>query len=168
MDDNSTEFSLCTFNILAPCYKRMSGSRESSMPNLWVPRIHAILKFLLLHKPTVIAIQEFWFDYQFYQEFVEPISRYYYVYTVQRPSSPDGVALLVKKSSSLTVVGYAPLYYMDVGRRVALMLHVCTSPSCGHGGGSSERTSLEDMATFNRDRDWRLDSLGLPYIYIYL
>ena len=48
IEEKRNEFTLCTFNILAPCYKRLSNEsdRESFHETQWKDRHLSIIKLL--------------------------------------------------------------------------------------------------------------------------
>ncbi len=70
------QFSLCTFNVLAPCYKETdNGDEESHQPKVWRARHLQIVKFLLeiTPRPTVLVLQEFWSDSDFQALYTHPV-----------------------------------------------------------------------------------------------
>ena len=61
IEEKRNEFTLCTFNILAPCYKRLSNEsdRESFYETQWKDRHLSIIKLLQSLEIDVICLQEF-------------------------------------------------------------------------------------------------------------
>ena len=58
----SLQFSVGTFNILAPCYNNLSGGIiESSKEILYLPRINQIIDTLEEIDADMMCLQEFWF-----------------------------------------------------------------------------------------------------------
>ena len=58
----TSNLSVCTFNILAPCYKRLSpeNDRESAYESIWRSRHLSIINLLQSLQPHLICLQEFW------------------------------------------------------------------------------------------------------------
>lgn len=87
---------IVTFNLLAPCYKRMSTRnavgrrhRESHDPKVWAPRADLTFNFfkeVIIPNASIIALQEFWLGNQEYKRmFLNEFERQgYSVHTVQR------------------------------------------------------------------------------------
>lgn len=122
---------VCTFNLLAPCYKRLapgSGSkykRESQDAALWQERVDATAQFLqqqVLPHVDVLGLQEYWFEQEFEQRFAQAIGPDFEIRTHRRVGDKaDGVAFVLRKSrfEMLAEKGY-PL--TKIGSRVALSL----------------------------------------------
>lgn len=106
-------FTLLTFNLLAPCYKRLytpTGSerrdRERHHEPLWTTRLDSLLDLLLSisPRPDVIALQEVWFHPAYLYRLEAALSPYYSFHYAKRPGSKeDGLATLVL-NSSMTIV----------------------------------------------------------------
>ncbi|KAJ6249096.1 hypothetical protein M0813_01695 [Anaeramoeba flamelloides] len=111
-----------TFNILAPCYKRLSLGRESSKPNLWKSRQTNILDLLSSTKSDILCLQEIWFDPFFLKETKEKFSGYQGI-EVRRPNRMDGLGIFVNKST-YNLVDFESLTLNGQGYRVALLAHV--------------------------------------------
>ena len=64
---------MCTFNVLAPCYKRLSSEndRESSYESLWKQRHLSIINLLKSLEINLICLQEFWLDEQSFIDLYE-------------------------------------------------------------------------------------------------
>lgn len=94
---------LLTFNLLAPPYKRLNTpqEREAFYPDLYTPRLNALLSLLLslTPSPDVICLQEVWFHPAFQQLFMTRLSPHFHIFLAQRPDKPDGLALLVRRHS---------------------------------------------------------------------
>ncbi|CAF1104548.1 unnamed protein product [Adineta steineri] len=120
-------FSVCTFNILAPCYKRLSSEtdRESAYDNLWQTRHSSIIELLQSLESNIICLQEFWLKSSvFTQLYKSNLSSKYNFYTLQRTGSlDDGLAILVD-SNHIKVIDKCELILNDIGNRVGLLLHM--------------------------------------------
>ena len=87
---------IVSFNLLAPCYKRMETRtsagrrhRESHETKVWMPRAELTLSFFrreILPNSTIVALQEFWMgNNEYKQMFIDEFERQgYYVTTLQR------------------------------------------------------------------------------------
>lgn len=105
------QLSVLTFNLLAPCYKRLfspSGQersdREQHHSQLWNDRLDKILSLLdsVSPAPDVIALQELWFHPPFLTRLKDALSSRYHVFTAKRPSPKnDGLATLIRKNHPL-------------------------------------------------------------------
>lgn len=101
--------SILTFNILAPCYKRLHNpngterlDREDVHPTLWTPRLDAILNLLLslTPAPDIIALQEVWFHRGFLSHLTNILSPHFHIFLAQRlKGKMDGLAILVRRLS---------------------------------------------------------------------
>lgn len=56
------QFSVCTFNILAPCYNISSGLLESSNEEVYSQRKNQIINEIQEIDADCMCLQEFWFD----------------------------------------------------------------------------------------------------------
>lgn len=127
-DEKRKTFSLCTFNILAPCYKRLSNEydRESSYENKWKSRHLSIIKLLQTLEIDLICFQEFWLDENdfrlFYESHFNETHSFYYVQRTHELN--DGLAIFLNKTSPLKYHRQKNLYLNDVGNRVGLLLHL--------------------------------------------
>jgi mRNA deadenylase 3'-5' endonuclease subunit Ccr4 len=128
------EFSLVTFNMLAPCYKRIaretSGAgrreRESDRSLMWNQRATDTITFFekeLLPSSSILALQEFWLNEEYssmFEKFFD--ERGYDFRTLKRSGSKtDAVAIAVRKDE-FEIMGSEDLYLCPVGDRVALLL----------------------------------------------
>ncbi|PXF48573.1 putative calcium-binding protein [Gracilariopsis chorda] len=127
MTADSARFSLLTFNLLAPCYKRMYNGlgnerreRERDYESLWRPRLEAMLQLLLSVQPTpaIINLQEVWFHQPYLARLEAVLSPYYHIFYARRPHKDDGLATLVSKNAAL---------FSDVTHVSTFML---AEPSC--------------------------------------
>ncbi|EGD77702.1 hypothetical protein PTSG_08794 [Salpingoeca rosetta] len=122
----SCELRIATFNVLAPCYKRLPSTqlRESDFPSLYRPRNAAILRMLREQRDLdVIALQEFWFHHDVQSMYMAALGSGYHVHCLQRPKGrDDGVVVFVR--NHIQVVGTRRLHFDDSGMRVALLLHL--------------------------------------------
>jgi hypothetical protein len=137
-----SEFKIVTFNMLAPCYKRLavpelekgkgnldilrrSSFRESSKDFVWKARARQSIDFFNaeLFTADIIALQEFWLEEEYASLFYSEIAKNGYQYqTLQRSGSKsDSVALLTKRSR-FEVVKIKNIELSRFGDRVALLL----------------------------------------------
>lgn len=159
--DATESFSLVTFNVLAPCYKKLanipetthikgasvpSGSVdhhqrrifESEYPELYVPRNELICQQLLQTQADIICLQEYWAGSADIQQlYYNSLCRDggYELRKLERTSHwrsrGDGLAIFVKKDRML-LEDVREILYHDCGDRVALMLVLCLLPSAEH------------------------------------
>lgn len=128
------EFSLVTFNMLAPCYKRISREasitgrreRESDKLLMWSQRATDTIAFFekeLLPASSILALQEFWLNEEYSSMFEKFFDEKGYDFrTLKRSGSKtDAVAIAVKKDE-FEIKGSEDLYLCPVGDRVALLL----------------------------------------------
>lgn len=138
--EEAPPLSLVTFNLLAPCYKRLfhpSGQerrdREQSHPSLWRPRLDALLQLLLTLSPApdVIALQEVWFHPPFLARLEAALAPHFHLFYARRPCpKQDGLATLVRRRAAAlhpvrppALVAAFPLADSDrVGLAVSLVL----------------------------------------------
>lgn len=149
VDDRGLDLRLTTFNLLAPCYKRMhpealpSGvvgngllagqakastrtSRESEFADLWRQRAVETVNFIKreMSSSDVICLQEFWFDPGYEAIFRSALGADYNFHTLQRTGSKaDGVAVLLRRGK-FEVRSSHGLSLSSVGDRVALVMHL--------------------------------------------
>jgi mRNA deadenylase 3'-5' endonuclease subunit Ccr4 len=123
----SNTLSVCTFNILSPCYKRLSSEydRESSYESLWQTRHLSIIKLLQSLEANLICLQEFWFKNPlFAQLYQSNLSSKYSFYTLRRTGFlDDGLAILVD-SKNVQFVNKCEFKLNDIGHRIGLLLHL--------------------------------------------
>ena len=129
----SDPLSVCTFNILAPCYKRLSSEvdREGAHGEVWRLRHQAIVDLLLSLKIDVICLQEFWLKRRAFVGLYESrlSSRYSFHYIQRTGDLEDGLAILVDRTQ-LTVQDQCDLRLNDIGNRVGLLLNVDYHGQC--------------------------------------
>ncbi|CAF3491307.1 unnamed protein product [Rotaria sp. Silwood1] len=130
---STNNLSVCTFNVLAPCYKRLSSEydRESAHESLWKPRHISIIKLLQSLQLHIICLQEFWLNEpSFLQLYESHLSSKYAFHYVQRTNDlDDGLAILVDKNYLKFVDKYDLLLY-DIGNRVGLLLNIEYNGKC--------------------------------------
>jgi len=124
---SSNTLSVCTFNVLAPCYKRLSSEhdRESAYEPLWQTRHLSIINLLQSLEIDLICLQEFWFKNPLFAKLYQSnLSSKYSFYTLRRTGlRDDGLAILVD-SQKLKFVDKCEFKLNDVGHRVGLLLHI--------------------------------------------
>lgn len=120
------ELRIATFNVLAPCYKRLPSSqkRESDFPSLYRPRQASIISMLGEQRDLdIIALQEFWFHEDIQSMYMNALGPGYHAHFMQRPKGrDDGVAIFVR--NHIQVINTQRLRFDDSGMRVALLLHL--------------------------------------------
>ncbi|GAB5029864.1 calcium-binding protein at1g02270-like isoform x2 [Nannochloropsis oceanica] len=92
--------SISTFNILAPCYKRMQdGGREADFPEYMERRAIDTATFIREELDTdIICLQEFFMHDEAYTSlFHSTLADVYDFYLHPRPSKKDGLGVLLKK-----------------------------------------------------------------------
>lgn len=126
-EQNSDRFSILTFNILAPCYKRLQSEadRESSYDNVWMERNKKIIDLVERLDLNLICLQEFWVkNRSFVQLYESRLSAKYSCYYVRRTSGiDDGLAIFVDRSR-FEFVNKVDLILNDIGNRVGLLVHL--------------------------------------------
>lgn len=121
------DVSVCTLNVLAPCYKRLSSEydRESAYESLWRSRHLSIIHLLQSLQLDFICLQEFWLDNpSFVQLYESHLSSKYSPYYVRRTHGlDDGLAIFVDRTH-FQVIDQVDLLLHDIGNRVGLLLHL--------------------------------------------
>eukprot|EP00605_Chrysophyceae_sp_TOSAG23-4_P002995 GSChrysophyteH1.ASY1.ANO1.3300.1 assembled CDS len=137
-DKDRDKISVASFNLLAPCYRRLKGQRnsmgrtlrESHNEGAWVDRANETLTFLETHllaegQPhSLVALQEFWLEPSYHGKFAKLFTDSgYKFYTLKRGGKKkDALALLYRENEfSLRGTREACLVADD---RVALFLHL--------------------------------------------
>lgn len=125
----TNEFTVASFNLLAPCYKRLPASmRESSDNQLWTKRASETIDFChteIYGDSDIIGFQEYWLDSQYTELFKEGFDSHgYEVRHLKRTGKKtDSVAIAVKKDV-FEILGSENIYLCSIGDRVALVLHL--------------------------------------------
>ncbi|CAF3687359.1 unnamed protein product [Rotaria sp. Silwood1] len=119
--------SVCTFNVLAPCYKRLSSEkdRESLHESLWHRRHSSIINLLQSLEIDLICLQEFWFKNPlFIQLYKANLSPKYSFYTLQRTGFlDDGLAILID-SNRVKFIDRYDMKLHDIGNRIGILLNL--------------------------------------------
>ena len=136
--------SVATFNVLAPCYKRMPHKvdvkaqvpargraarrrvpREMEFPELWKVRQKECISLIRACGASVVGLQEYWFNEtsQAMYKAKDGVGDLYKVFELQRPYKADGVAILGDEKSC-KVLDEVPIVYGYHGHRVALLLRL--------------------------------------------
>jgi mRNA deadenylase 3'-5' endonuclease subunit Ccr4 len=125
----TNNLSVCTFNILAPCYKRLSSEndREDAYDSVWRTRHLSIINLLQSLQVHLICLQEFWLNDPSFVELYEShlSSKYSFHYVQRTRGHDDGLAILVDKNH-LKVIDQRKFLLHDIGNRVGLLLHLET------------------------------------------
>lgn len=141
-----------TFNIWAPCYKRIpvqqnnkSGAsslnriarkfslstslitqREAVFESLFLERNIQIVQLLHHAAADLVCLQEFWFNPKIHNLFENKLdSRFSFHYLKRTGTKQDGLATLVSRER-FDVIGRNEIQYNDKLDRVALVLHLQT------------------------------------------
>eukprot|EP01083_Nonionella_stella_P119419 356953_1 len=122
---NSHSISVLTFNILAPCWKRCDdeGSREEHFTDIWRQRQLECIKLICNESPDIICIQEFWFKQPFIELYRSALSGYEFRACQRTGHKPDGVCIMVRKSS-LEVVESREILFRGHGDRCAVLTRI--------------------------------------------
>ena len=101
---SSLNLSLCTFNLLAPCYKRLSKKNDSLRENnnvlLMTKRINKSNTFYQNILTDIICLQEYYFNDLFQKIYTNELVNIYDIYTLQRTKNKqDGLAILILKQN---------------------------------------------------------------------
>jgi endonuclease/exonuclease/phosphatase (EEP) superfamily protein YafD len=122
-------FRLATFNVLAPCHKRMAqGMRESAFASICHQRQLDILNLLVHeHAPTAFCLQEFWFTEAMRAIYRRRLGEAYHLFALKRPRSEDGI-LTALNLKEVQVLAHQPVVHQAAGRvSLLLLLHVYLS-----------------------------------------
>jgi mRNA deadenylase 3'-5' endonuclease subunit Ccr4 len=129
----TNNFSICTFNVLAPCYKRLSSEydRESDYESIWQSRHLSIINLLQSLQIHLICLQEFWLNQPlFIQLYESHLSSKYSFHYVQRTNDlDDGLAIFVDRKY-FKVLDKIDLLLHDQGNRVGLLLNLEYNGKC--------------------------------------
>ena len=124
---NKETISVLTFNILAPCYKRLSSEsdRESLHPNLWLNRHQSIIDLIQSLNLDLICLQEYWLSEKSFIELYQSIlsTKYSFHYVQRTHNLADGLAILIDRHR-FQLVNKVDLLLNDIGNRVGLLLHL--------------------------------------------
>eukprot|EP01039_Chlorochromonas_danica_P003676 gene3676-4022_t len=130
------DLKVVTYNILAPCYKRLPSDPsssaekrfESEAEEQFLSRNREICEKLLRSNADIICLQEFWTGSPALRELFEDMlckKGNYEARYVERSSHwrsrKDGLAMFVKRER-LVIEDVRDIYFHDCGDRVALML----------------------------------------------
>jgi|GEM_PF-4268643 len=116
-------FQLGTWNLLAPCWKRLKEGRESEEKYLWETRQQASLQYLKAALWDVMFLQEVWFHKDYVKILVAEFTSTYHIYFLQRVHrKEDGLCILLRKSVFPTPVELIGIDFNDFGSRIALLL----------------------------------------------
>jgi protein angel len=125
---------LATFNMLAPCYKRLKGRRDPVTGRRvleknvdWRTRAEQALVFFrleLLPKFELIALQEFWLEDDYVEMFRTLLGALGYSLHILRrhPTRKEDAVAFLCRTSALQVKSYAHITLCEVTNRVALLM----------------------------------------------
>ena len=145
MTVDETTFKVVSFNILAPCYNKISGGErgsgtgavmEAEFKDKYMARNQAICDQLLQSKADIICLQEYWSGSEELRDLYKGIlcgpKGAGYTFTEQRRTShwrirDDGLACFIKDERIIVQDTRAILFH-DCGDRVAQMLLLALRP----------------------------------------
>ena len=126
------ELSAVTFNMLAPCYKRLAerdllgrNRREADVD--WRERADETLTFFegqLLQDFQIVSLQEFWLQDEYQKQFKRLVSRLgYSLHTLRRhPTRKEDAVATMVQTSVFHVKSYDNIFLCSTSDRVALVL----------------------------------------------
>lgn len=122
------DFSLISWNVLAPCYKKLpSGEMESMNESSFIERTQRICELLISENSDIICIQEFWCASETVRGiYCQSLRKAGYSYKEVRRTShwrtrKDGIATFTK-DDRITVQDTRNIFFHDAGDRVAQLL----------------------------------------------
>jgi mRNA deadenylase 3'-5' endonuclease subunit Ccr4 len=130
---SAPSFSLLSFNVLAPCYNKLSlqdpltGARtvkhESDLEEVFLARNSQICSALLALAPDIICLQEFWHSNpKLVHLYESQMGDLYEIRYLRRSRQrKDGLAVLVKRAV-FKIEDEQDIMFQDCGDRVALLL----------------------------------------------
>lgn len=138
---NTVELTITSFNMLAPCYKRVSVStpisgisekrtisREASFTDQWQERADLKAKFLLEHVfpfSSIVALQEYWMFSEYDSIFQELFkSCGYELYTCKRSGGKADAVAIGIQTEKYEVVDSQEIILSRFADRVGLLLWV--------------------------------------------
>eukprot|EP01062_Namystynia_karyoxenos_P045286 TRINITY_DN33633_c0_g1_i2.p1 TRINITY_DN33633_c0_g1~~TRINITY_DN33633_c0_g1_i2.p1 ORF type:complete len:334 (+),score=86.21 TRINITY_DN33633_c0_g1_i2:73-1002(+) len=129
--DAPPQVSAVTWNLLAPCWKRLpGGGRESGSEELWRGRLRRQLELIRACHADIVLLQEWWHasaDYtQLWRDYARETGAVLFA-SPRTGGKPDGLAVLVRQQlaggATLRTYGFG-----DFGDRVAQLV---TLPAAG-------------------------------------
>eukprot|EP00178_Gracilaria_changii_P025833 TRINITY_DN793_c0_g3_i1.p1 TRINITY_DN793_c0_g3~~TRINITY_DN793_c0_g3_i1.p1 ORF type:complete len:326 (+),score=58.20 TRINITY_DN793_c0_g3_i1:2039-3016(+) len=164
MTPHNAPFSVLTFNLLAPPYKRLptrnaqdARERERDHDAMWQARFDTILHMLqtLSPAPAVISLQEVWFHKPLLDKLEATFSAYYHIFYARRPHKEDGLATLVSKDTSLfRDVRHVNTFLLSDASfngtcdRIALAVSAEVVPPSANSGAASKLLLVNTHLTF--------------------
>ena len=128
------ELKITSFNLLAPCYKRIQGRfgqfgliRESADNELWEKRLEESAQFFkseILKNSDIIAFQEFWLHEDYKTKFEELASdmEFEMVLLKRHPKRKADALVMVIDKKSLQIRGQERIELCSVSDRIAQIL----------------------------------------------
>ena len=150
-NDSSSSVSVTTFNVLAPCYKRVTNpedgsiAMEATFSELALERQARIVDMLCSDvRSSILCLQEFWHASEEVRGLYERGLRdagYVTHSTPRTGGRPDGLLTAVR-ASEFDVLDRRDILFNDCGDRVAALLHLRHAAS-----GSSETAPAESASS---------------------
>eukprot|EP00793_Prasinoderma_coloniale_P006490 PRCOL_00001320-RA len=176
----ATRLSVLTFNVLAPCYKRVGPpvprepleaslgaprprrAREASDPATWLARQRACIAEIEAARADVCMLQEFQLDNaDFVSLYEDAFAHTYEMFYARRPGKADGLCTMVRREALRVVGGGAhSVTLVPKGDRVATILAVQrrgdARTGTGEGGAAGAPTLLlcNTHLSFNHGKLW--------------
>jgi len=128
------ELKITSFNLLAPCYKRIQGRfgqfgliRESADNELWEKRLEESVQFFkteILKHSDIVAFQEFWLHEDYKTRFEELTSdmQFEMVLLKRHPKRKADALVMVIDKKSLQIRGQERIELCSVSDRIAQIL----------------------------------------------
>lgn len=136
--------SIATFNVLAPCYKRMrNGGREADFPDRMEERARETAAFIRTEVAAdIICLQEYYLEAQYRQLFEAEVGvgREYDVIVHPRPNRREGCAVLLRRGM-FKVEAVKNMTLSRWGSRVALLVDLKARLSAPEGEEEEEEES---------------------------
>lgn len=123
------QFKLVTFNMLAPCYKRLEDRRQRETDVGWQGRADQSVAFFereLLQNFQLVSLQEYWLNEEYSKMFKRLATRLgFSVYSLRRhPTRKEDAVAIMVQTSVLQVKGYDNVFLCAESDRVALLVHL--------------------------------------------
>eukprot|EP00045_Choanoeca_perplexa_P003705 m.32747 g.32747 ORF g.32747 m.32747 type:complete len:310 (+) comp12183_c0_seq1:33-962(+) len=113
-----------TFNVLAPCHKRLvHGRRESAFDTICLERQRQIARLTMKYAPTVFCLQEYWFDSTVRELYQHEFRDLYRTLALKRPGHRQDGLLLAYNPKHVTMHAHSNVIHKEAGR-VSLLAHL--------------------------------------------
>jgi mRNA deadenylase 3'-5' endonuclease subunit Ccr4 len=139
--DASDNFTVASFNLLAPCYKRLAPEagelgrrrREDGDADLWQSRVVKTIEFCrneIYEGTDIVGFQEYWLDDQYNSLMLEGLKEHgFEVRHLRRTGKKQDAVAIAVKSDTFEILGSENVFLCALADRVALVLHLLHKPS---------------------------------------